>query len=128
LQLKVTLTQENITLQDKSRKLKEAGRVNSTLTKQLYELENELKLSSLVQDHLTKQNASKKEVLQSNNKKEKQLQTTIDGLKEADESLNWAAEWLCEQPEDVSTCKVQGDSFGTRPKKMRISQRLFIRF
>ena len=23
---------------------------------------------------------------------------------------------------------VQGDSFGTRPKKMRISQRLFIRF
>ena len=24
--------------------------------------------------------------------------------------------------------KLQGDSFGTRPKKMRISQRLFIRF
>ena len=23
---------------------------------------------------------------------------------------------------------IQGDSFGTRPKKMRISQRLFIRF
>ena len=27
-----------------------------------------------------------------------------------------------------STTKLQGDSFGTRPKKMRISQRLFIRF
>jgi hypothetical protein len=23
---------------------------------------------------------------------------------------------------------IQGDSFGTRPKKMRISQRLFVRF
>ena len=28
----------------------------------------------------------------------------------------------------VTTAIVQGDSFGTRPKKMRISQRLFIRF
>jgi len=37
-------------------------------------------------------------------------------------SILWTA------TENVVKCKVQGDSFGTRPKKMRISQRLFIRF
>ena len=34
----------------------------------------------------------------------------------------------CLQMERSSFWKVQCDSFGTRPKKMRISQRLFIRF
>ena len=28
----------------------------------------------------------------------------------------------------IMKCLIQSDSFGTRPKKMRISQRLFIRF
>ena len=28
----------------------------------------------------------------------------------------------------VAAEEIQGDSFGTRPKKMRLSQRLFIRF
>ena len=31
-------------------------------------------------------------------------------------------------PYRIYVCDIQGDSFGTRPKKMRISQRLFIRF
>ena len=34
--------------------------------------------------------------------------------------------WHCEVR--VSFCNIQRDSFGTWPKKMRISQRLFIRF
>jgi hypothetical protein len=28
----------------------------------------------------------------------------------------------------IGDCEIQGDSFGTRPKKMRISQRLFVRY
>ena len=31
-------------------------------------------------------------------------------------------------PQECKYGIIQGDSFGTRPKKMRVSQRLFIRF
>ena len=42
------------------------------------------------------------------------------------DETNWQGPWFC--MDRVSSCNIQGDSFGTRPKKMRISQRLSIRF
>jgi chromosome segregation ATPase len=103
LKLKETLTQENITLEDKRRKLKEAEAANITLTKQTDELKNELNLTSSVKNHLNTQIASKEEVLHSNDKTKQQLRTAIQDLNETVESRKWAAKWLCEQPEDVST-------------------------
>ena len=46
---------------------------------------------------------SKEEVLQSDNKKQQELQTTVDGLTNTFGLIKWAAYRLCEHPEKVST-------------------------
>ena len=51
-----------------------------------------------------------------NNSEEHSSQLLLDGSLK---SCNW---------HNFSSSEIQSDSFGTRPKKMRISQRLFIRF
>ena len=43
-------------------------------------------------------------------------------------ALLWVLDWGAWSLFCWLNWEIQGDSFGTRPKKMRISQRLFIRF
>jgi myosin heavy subunit len=85
----------------------EAETFNSNLTNQLDEFKTKLEESNSVKNDLKKQLESKEELLQSDNKKQKELQTTIDGVKKTVGLLKWASKWLCEHPKDVSTCKVE---------------------
>jgi uncharacterized Rmd1/YagE family protein len=43
-------------------------------------------------------------------------------------TIVWDAPVITDRTILANRSDIQGDSFGTRPKKMRISQRLFIRF
>jgi hypothetical protein len=66
-----------------------------------------LEQSNSVNNDLMRKIESEEKVLQSDNKKQQELQTAIDSLTNTFGLLKWAAKWLCEDPEKVSTCKVQ---------------------
>jgi hypothetical protein len=65
-----------------------------------------LEQSDAVSSGLKKQLQEREEFLNSNVDKQKQLQTTIDGLTKTVESLNQRLQVLCEPPEFVSTFNI----------------------
>jgi hypothetical protein len=66
-----------------------------------------LKKTELVNSDLKKHLESKERILQGNNEKKKQLQSTIEGLTKLVDFLNQAVQDLCQHPEDVSTYMVK---------------------
>jgi polyhydroxyalkanoate synthesis regulator phasin len=62
-----------------------------------------LEESNSVSSDLKRQLQEQEEIVKSNNDKQKQLQTTIDGLTETVEALNKRLQVLCEPPKFVST-------------------------
>jgi hypothetical protein len=74
------LTRQNLTSQTNSRRLSEAEAAKSNLTKHLDECKTELQQSNSVENVLKEQLESKEEVLRSDNKEQKELTSTINGL------------------------------------------------
>jgi polyhydroxyalkanoate synthesis regulator phasin len=75
----------------------------NVLRNQLDEFKMKLEESNSVSSDLKRQLQEQEEVLKSNNDKQKQLQTTIDGLTKTVELLNKRLQVLCEPPKFVST-------------------------
>jgi chromosome segregation ATPase len=87
-------------------KLQESGVIKNDLEKKLDESKIKLQQSEEVISGLKKLVKVQEEILKCNNETQKQLQTTIDGLKNTEESLNHKIQEFCEPPEPVSTCNI----------------------
>jgi hypothetical protein len=106
LKLQEELTKQYVLSQPTARKLTMTETVNRNLKKQLDEFKTELELSNSVKNDLKKQLEMKEKVVQINTEKNKQLQTTVDGLTKIVDLLNQTVQDLCQHPEDVSTVHV----------------------
>ena len=80
--------------------------INLRLRNQLDEFKMKIGESDSINSDLKRQLQAKDEVLKSDNDKQKQLQTTIDGLKKTVDSLNQRLQVLCEPPKFVSTFNI----------------------
>lgn len=123
------MTRQNLTSQTNSRRLKEVEAAHSNLTEQLSECKTELGRSNSVENDLKKQLNSTEEVLQSDNKEQRELSSTIHGLTKTVGLLKWAAKWLCEHPKDVSYRLSQYVHCGTLESQIRqtwIKQQCFV--
>jgi chromosome segregation ATPase len=90
-----------------SEKIKQAEQANRRLTSKIDDLKTKLEESNSINDNLKKELDKKEEILQSDNKEQMELLTTIDGLTKSLDFLNRTVQELCGHPEDVSTYNVQ---------------------
>jgi chromosome segregation ATPase len=107
LQLQEDLKILNFTSQANSKKIKKAEENNIILKKQLEKLETKLEQTNSDRNDLQKQIDSKAEILLCDNKKKKEMNSTIDGLNKTLDLLNRAVQNLCGKRKDVSARKVQ---------------------
>jgi polyhydroxyalkanoate synthesis regulator phasin len=101
-------------LQDHLRdRIRVAEAANDVLREQLDKFKMKLEQSDAVSSDLKKQLQAKEDLLKNNIDKEKQLQTTIDGLTKTVDSLNQKLQVLCEPPKFVSTFHISALTVGS---------------
>jgi ankyrin repeat protein len=97
-QEKSRLIRENFRKESLEVQIQNAEVINIRLRNQLDEFKMKIGESDSINSDLKRQLQAKDEVLKSDNDKQKQLQTTIDGLKKTVDSLNQRLQVLCEPP------------------------------